>query len=114
MGPDFRVTGYKLVSSGGKPALDLFWQPLQAAGPYDLYVHVLDAAGKQVGQDDRLVWPVDEGPTKGDLLLTQHQLSVPPGTYTAEIGAVHRSVKDRSQLEGGPIGSVRVPIEVPG
>jgi 4-amino-4-deoxy-L-arabinose transferase-like glycosyltransferase len=113
MGPDFRLTGYALVSSGGKPALDLFWQPLQPAGPYDLYVHLLDASGKQVAQDDRLVWPIDEGPAKDDVLLTQHLLDVPPGTYTAEIGAVHRSVRDRAQLLGGPLGTLRLTLDIP-
>lgn len=114
IGQDFRLIGYERVTVGGKPALDLFWQPLQAAGPYDLYVHLLDASGKQVAQDDKLVWPVDDGPAKDDLLLTQHQLGVPPGSYTAEIGAVHRSTKNRSQLIGEPIGAVRIPIQVTG
>jgi hypothetical protein len=113
MSPDFRLAGSELVSNGGIPNLDLFWQPLAASGPYDLYVHLLDGSGKQVAQSDRLVWPVDEGPPKDDLLLTQHPLDVPAGAYTAEIGAVHRSSADRGQLVGGPIGKpVRIPVEI--
>ncbi|MBV8084000.1 MAG: glycosyltransferase family 39 protein [Chloroflexi bacterium] len=113
MSPDFRLAGSELISNGGVPNLDLFWQPLQPSGPYDLYVHLLAASGKQVAQSDRLVWPVDEGPPKDDLLLTQHSLDVPAGAYTAEIGAVHRSSTDRSQLVGGPIGKpVRIALEI--
>jgi hypothetical protein len=110
---DFRLTGYAVVTVQGKPAIDLFWQPLQPAGPYDLYVHLLDPAGKQIAQSDRLVWPIDEGPAKDDLLLTQHPLDVPAGVYIAEIGAVHRSVKDRAQLVGAPIGTARVQLVIP-
>ncbi|MFI5268045.1 MAG: glycosyltransferase family 39 protein [Chloroflexota bacterium] len=113
MGADFRMAGYEVVSSSGKPALDLLWTPVDAAGPYDLYVHLLDAGGKQVAQSDRLVWPVDEGPAKDDLLLTQHLLDVAPGAYTAEIGAVHRSVTDRGQLVGPAIGVIRVQVTLP-
>ncbi len=112
LGSDFRLTGYALVQAGGKPALDLFWQPLQASGPYDLYVHLLDGSGKQVAQADRLAWPVDEGPAKNDLLLTQHVLDVPPGSYTAEIGAVHRLAADRDKLVGPPVGTARVPVAI--
>jgi 4-amino-4-deoxy-L-arabinose transferase-like glycosyltransferase len=113
IGTDFRLTGYEVVSSGGKPALDLLWQPLQAGGPYDLYVHLLDTSGNQIAQSDRLVWPVDEGPDKDDLLLTQHLLDVVPGAYTAEIGAVHRSVQDRGQLVGPAIGVTRLQVTLP-
>ncbi|HVA26317.1 MAG TPA: glycosyltransferase family 39 protein [Chloroflexota bacterium] len=113
MGADFRLTGYEMTTSGGKPALDLLWKAIRAKGPYDLYVHLLDANGKQVAQSDRLVWPVDKGPAKDDLLLTQHPLAVPPGAYTAEIGAVHRSVMNRDQLVGPAIGVTRLPVTVP-
>jgi len=113
MSPDFRVAGYELVASEGKPALDIFWQPVQASGPYDLYVHLLDGSGQQVAQADRLVWPIDEGPAKDDLLLTQYPLDVPSGAYTAEIGAVHRSAQDRSQLVGPPVGVTRIQVQVP-
>jgi len=114
MSPDFRLVGYELTSNAGKPALDLFWQPLQAAGPYDLYVHLLDASGRQVAQSDSLAWPIDEGPDREDLLLTQHTLAVAPGRYVAEVGAVHRLVKDRGQLVGGPIGTpIRIDLTIP-
>jgi 4-amino-4-deoxy-L-arabinose transferase-like glycosyltransferase len=112
MAPDFRLVGYELARADGKPALDLLWEPLAAAGPYDLYVHLLDGSGKQVAQSDRLAWPIDEGPPRDDLLLTQHVLDVPAGTYTAEIGAVHRLVADRGQLAGPPIGTARLQVTI--
>jgi len=113
MPPDFQLTGYAVVQVDGKPALDVFWKPLDAAGPYDLYVHLLDGQGRQVAQADTLAWPVDEGPARDDLLLTQHRLNVPAGDYTAEMGAVHRSRADRGQLVGAPIGSTKVPVRIP-
>ncbi len=114
MAPDFQLTAYELVRSGNQQALDLFWQPLQPSGPYDLFVHVLDGAGKQVAQSDRLAWPIDEGPFREDLLLTQHTFNLPPGSYVVEVGAVHRSIQDRGQLVGPPIGQVaRIPISIP-
>ncbi|HLY65442.1 MAG TPA: glycosyltransferase family 39 protein, partial [Chloroflexota bacterium] len=61
MGSDFSLAGYELTTAEGESALDVFWQPLQATGPYDLYVHLLDQTGAQVAQTDRLVWPIDEG-----------------------------------------------------
>jgi hypothetical protein len=109
---DFRLTGYAVIRGGGTPALDLFWQPLQASGPYDLYVHLLDGQSKQVAQADILAWPVDEGPSRDDLLLSQHRLDVPPGSYLAEIGVVHRSSADRQQLVGPPVGVTRVPVTI--
>ena len=113
MAPDFRLTGYSVVRVGARPALNLFWQPLQASGPYDLYVHLLDASGKQMAQADVLAWPIDEGPPREDLLLTQHLFDVSSGSYTAEMGAVHRSRTDRAQLIGPPIGTVRIPVTIP-
>ncbi|MHB8618994.1 MAG: hypothetical protein ACYDAG_05365, partial [Chloroflexota bacterium] len=112
MAPDFRLVDYTAAYLSGKLTVDLFWQPLRPFGPYDLYVHLMDGKGRQVGQSDRLVWPIDRGSPSGTLLLTQHTFAVPPGSYTAQIGAVHRSVQDRSNLVGGPIGRVvNLPIE---
>ena len=114
MSPDFRLTAYRLTHAAGETRVDLFWQPLAARGPYDLYVHLRQASGAPAGQSDRLVWPIDGGPPREDLLLTHHAFRVPAGAYTAEAGAVHRSVADRSQLVGGPIGEVvSIPITVP-
>lgn len=111
--PDFRITGYVVVRSQGTTALDVLWEPLHASGPYDLYVHLLGADGTQVAQADVLAWPVDEGPTGDGLLLTQHRLTAAPGSYVAEIGAAHRLTTDRRQLVGRPIGSIRVPLNIP-
>ncbi|HEV8634259.1 MAG TPA: glycosyltransferase family 39 protein [Chloroflexota bacterium] len=110
MPPDFRLIGYALAER----ELRLFWQPLAAKGPYDLYVHLLDGAGRQVVQSDVLAWPIDAGPPHDDLIVTRHQLAAGPGAYVAEVGVVHRSVADRAQLVGGPVGEVaRIPVVLP-
>jgi 4-amino-4-deoxy-L-arabinose transferase-like glycosyltransferase len=113
MSPDFQLAGYSVSGDGASRMLNLFWQPMQAAGPYDLYTHVVDGAGRVVAQADVLAWPVEDGPAHDYQLLTQCPLRLPPGRYTAEAGAVHRSASDPSTLLGGPIGQVaRIPIEV--
>jgi hypothetical protein len=110
MSPDFRLSGY-VVAPG---QLRLFWQPLAAKGPYDLYVHLRDGAGRQVAQSDVLVWPIDAGPSGDDLIVTRHPLPAPPGAYVAEVGVVHRSPEDRAQLVGGPVGEVaNIPVVLP-
>ncbi|MFI5268060.1 MAG: glycosyltransferase family 39 protein, partial [Chloroflexota bacterium] len=113
IGRDFRLTGYSVSGDGSARMLNLLWQPLSAAGPYDLYVHLVDAAGKQVAQSDVQAWPVEDGPQNDYVLLTQCPLDLPPGRYTAEAGAVHRSADDPSKLMGGPIGSdARIPLDL--
>ncbi|HVA26087.1 MAG TPA: glycosyltransferase family 39 protein, partial [Chloroflexota bacterium] len=114
MAPDFRLAAYSLSGDGSARMLNLFWRPLAASGPYDLYVHLVDASGKQVAQADVQAWPVEDGPQNDYVLLTQCLLNVPPGSYTAEAGAVHRAADDPSKLVGGPIGQVaRIPLELP-
>ena len=122
MKPDFRLVSYEPVRLPGRLVMNLIWQQLRADGPYDMFVHLIDRRGKPIAQADRLVWPVkrihgsldfDQVPSSDDLLLTQHELSAPPGTYVAEIGVAHRLARDRSQLVGGPIGEVaRVTVTI--
>ncbi|HLQ35432.1 MAG TPA: glycosyltransferase family 39 protein [Chloroflexota bacterium] len=115
MSPDFRLTGYATTFGSGSALLRLLWQPLVPAGPYDLWVHLMDASGKQVAQADVLARAPDDGPTSGYLLLTHHPLPAPPGSYVAEIGATHRAIAHPEQIGGGPIGQVvRLPLVIPG
>jgi hypothetical protein len=109
MGADFHLAGYNLAGA----RLRMLWQPLpSAAGPYDLFIHLIDASARQVAQFDALAWPAEDGPSDY-LLMTQLILNVPPGRYIAEAGAVHRDPNDPSRLAGGPIGEVaRIPVEV--
>ena len=111
-GGDFRLKGWSITGQGSARTLNLLWQPLAASGPYDLFIHLLDSSAKQIAQSDSDAWPAEDGP--GDyLLLTQIRLDLPPGAYSADVGAVHRSAADPRQLAGGPIGQpVRLPIEV--
>jgi hypothetical protein len=111
MAPDFALHGLSANRAGDRAALTLAWRPLDPDGPYDLFVHLFDPAGQQVAQADTLAWPLDGQARNRGLLLTHHTFALPPGTYIAEIGAVHRSRSNRGQLEGGTIGDV-VRIEV--
>jgi hypothetical protein len=129
---DFEVVGYLLPSAD--PAhvrLDVLWRPLQPNGPYDMYVHLLDSNGKQVGGSDRLVWPVkdfaraqegggpvkwgyyDEGSPTDDWLLKQHTIAAAPGQYTAEIGVAGRDAANPNKV-GASLGSFRMTVQVPG
>ncbi len=109
MAPDFELVGYRAAEG----RLRILWRPLPAAaGPYDLYIHLIDGSGTQITQFDALAWPAEDGPSDY-LLMTQLSLDVPPGRYIAEAGAVHRDPNDPSRLAGGPIGEVaRIPLEV--
>ena len=110
MAPDFRLAGY---AQQGRE-VRLFWRPLEASGPYDLYVHLQDAGGRTVAQSDVLAWPTDAGPRRDEYLITRHALEAPPGRYVAMVGAVHRDPADRAKLVGGPIGEVaRIELTLP-
>ncbi|MBV8085340.1 MAG: glycosyltransferase family 39 protein [Chloroflexi bacterium] len=116
-GDDLQVVSY--ASSGS--ALDVVWRQLQPTGPYDLYTHVLDGTGKQVAQDDKLYFPVEvmglkerngEGSPTHDLVLTRFAYQLPPGEYTVELGVVHRSPAELSQLLAAAGQPVRLPLVV--
>jgi 4-amino-4-deoxy-L-arabinose transferase-like glycosyltransferase len=111
--PDLRLASAGVAQRQGGVAITLIWQPLRLSGPYDLYIHLLDASGRQVAQSDLLARPVEDGSTIGYLLLTQHPLDAPPGSYTAEIGAAHRSTEHPDQVIGGAIGqTARLPVQI--
>jgi hypothetical protein len=111
-GADYQLAGTSLERVQGQTVLNLLWRPLQPSGPYDLYVHLLDAAGKQVAQADLLARSPSAG--SGDyVLLTQHPLAAPPGRYVALAGVAHRSTAHPEQVVGGAIGTeVRIPVEI--
>jgi 4-amino-4-deoxy-L-arabinose transferase-like glycosyltransferase len=110
MAPDFRLAGY---AQQGRE-VRLFWQPLAPRGPYDLYVHLQDDAGRTVAQSDVLAWPTDAGPAREEYLVTRHALDAPAGRYLALAGAVHRDPGDRARLVGGAIGEVaRIELTLP-
>jgi hypothetical protein len=121
-GQDLRLRSYAIETRGGQTALNLIWQQLRPAGPYDLYTHVLDASGKQVAQDDKLYFPVEilglkerpgEGTPTDDLVLTRYTYQLPRGPYQVEIGAVHRSDANPDVLLGAAGPSVTLPLDVP-
>jgi hypothetical protein len=131
MGDDFRLVSYEAVSPPGRLVVNLLWQQLHVAGPYDLNIHLLAADGHTVAQSDHTVWPLERlvGPdthhwdatatlSDDDLMLTQHAFDAPPGQYTLEIGAVHLAVKNpwtAGAPTSGPIGELaRVPVTING
>ncbi len=115
MSPDLQLVSYSVDARPGGSVVNLVWRPLRLAGPYDLFLHLLDGAGKQVAQSDLIARAVDDGDSSDYLLLTQHELDAPPGQYTAEVGAVHRSADQPERLAGGTIGQVaHLPVVIGG
>lgn len=126
-GHDYEVVKYGVTQGNGGLTLNVIWRPIQPAGPYDMYVHLLDPTGRTIGQSDRLVWPVrdfryadeglgppsrgyfDEGSATNDLLLTRHDVAAPPGSYTLEIGLAQRDPRNPDAVTEG-IGSLRLPV----
>ncbi|TAK20151.1 MAG: hypothetical protein EPO26_18820 [Chloroflexota bacterium] len=108
MGNDFRLVGHRTRRlDAARLDVALLWQPLAPSGPYDLFVHARRGDGSGLGQADRLVWPIDGGPPRDDVLVTRQILEA-TGTDVAvlEIGVVKRDPLDRARLIGGPIGDV--------
>ncbi|HLY66234.1 MAG TPA: hypothetical protein VKU60_11925, partial [Chloroflexota bacterium] len=130
LGNDYDLAGYSVAKANGSNlVLNVVWKPVQPSGPYDMYVHLLDASGRQVGQSDRLVYPVqnfagahegygpvlrgyfDEGQDTNDWLLTQHSINAPPGDYVAEIGLAHRDPSNPANVTAGA-GNIRIAVHV--
>lgn len=105
MEPDVRLIGCSATQGSDSVTFNLVWRPEQLAGPYDLYVHLLDASGKQIGQSDVLARPPEDGPTAGYVLLTQHVFPRVPEGAVAAVGAAHRSSEHPEQVVGGSIGA---------
>ncbi len=120
-GNDLAIRSYSVQKREGMVDIVILWEQLHPSGPYDLYTHVLAASGKQVGQNDKLYFPVEilglkerlgEGTPSGDLILTQYSYPLTPGHYNVEIGAVHRSESnvDALLLPAGPAGHFQMDV----
>jgi len=128
LGSDFELGAYASSRTADGLMTYALWRPLAPSGPYDMYIHLLDASGRQVGQSDRLVWPVrdfraaseglgpvlrgyfDEGREAEDRLLTRHEFKLPAGQYTAEIGLAHRDPQNPANITAA-VASVRLPVQ---
>ncbi|HUZ77626.1 MAG TPA: hypothetical protein VMV93_08615, partial [Chloroflexota bacterium] len=119
---DYQVASYQLAQAAGNVDLRVLWRPLSPSGPYDLYVHLINSAARQVAQADYLVWPVVhlqgaeqllEGTPSTDELLTESTFKLPAGDYAALLGVARRSRRDRAKIVGGRLGpELRIPITV--
>ncbi len=120
------------VAPGGTVTLATFWRIRDpgALEPVDprhygraatLFVHVLDAEGEIVDQDDRLDAPAWDWRV-GDAFAQIHRVrldnGVPPGSYDLAVGIYNRHTAERLPVVGGTVvddrvflGSVRVSNE---
>jgi 4-amino-4-deoxy-L-arabinose transferase-like glycosyltransferase len=108
--------------SGEVLTLTLYWQALQVPqGDYKVFVHLLDANGAFVVQDDNR--PRDgRYPTwawqAGDLVPDPHRVSLPddrpPGPYHWSVGMYVPETEDRLAVTGpdGPLPDGAIPLEV--
>ncbi len=105
-GDKIRLLGYDAVSDSGGLALTLYWQALKRSEQdYKVFVHLLDASGKIVAQQDQQ--PQNGGyPTSlwdpGEQVRDEHVLSLPPGidNYRVEIG-LYLELGERLPVQGG-------------
>lgn len=127
-GDQLRLLGYDLPTSahsGETIPLSLYWQATQPPGAdYQVFIHLLDAAGQAVAQFD--------GPPRGGAYLTSawgagesvpdtHSLALPttlaPGAYSLAVGLYRLDGGERLPASGADTAAgsaVRVPLEVRG
>jgi hypothetical protein len=90
----------------------LQWHALaQPAADYTVFVHALDSSGKVIAQADGppLGGDFPSGTwLPGETVLDHHALSLPPGTYTLEVGLYELVTLQR--LPGEPL---RIQLTVP-
>jgi len=107
LGRSVRLMGYDLpdgaVRAGETLSLTLYWQCLEAmTTSYTVFVHLLDAQGKVVAQQDVLpeggAFPTIGWPP-GGVIADPHSIplpkDVPPGSYRVEVGMYDASSGER-------------------
>lgn len=112
-GEVIRLAGYTIEPENDTLQLQLFWDALATpAADYTVFVHVLDAAGAVVAQNDA---PPVNGlyPTgfwaAGETIFDPHAVSladVPPGNYTVRMGWYNPQTGERLPVAGNPEGAV--------
>jgi len=110
LGGKVALLGYDLTmgdqrqTGGGRLAVTLYWQALQAMDrDYTVFVHALDATGRLLAQDDGQplggryptgIWAV------GEVVADMHTLTLSPGTYTLTVGMYELATMTRLRAEG--------------
>jgi len=117
-GRQIALRGYDVKPSQGSLDLTLHWQALaQSPHAYTVFVHVLDADGQPIGQQDNM--PVrDQLPTScwqpGEFVADPYTIALPPdarGSFSIEVGLYRLDTSERLPLDDAAGTSVR--LEVP-
>jgi 4-amino-4-deoxy-L-arabinose transferase-like glycosyltransferase len=114
------------VAPGGTITLVTFWrvrdpgalepvEPKHYGRAAAIFVHVLDAEGEIVGQDDRLdapAWDWRAGDTFAQIHRIQLGDSVRPGSYDLAVGVYNRHTAIRLPVVGGTVVDDRVFLDL--
>ncbi len=118
-GHQLKLVGLQSLPERGHPGDSLLffsaWEILHPSEgrPLSFFVHLLDARGEVVTQQDTLGYPMHSWRT-GDLLLQVHRMSLPvdtlEGTYWLQIGVYERSGGQRWPVQTATVsGDARQP-----
>jgi len=111
------LRGYDVTRSQNSVDLTLYWQALvQPPHAYTVFVHVLDANGQQVGQQDNM--PVhDQSVTScwqpGEYVADPYSIAVKAGAlgpFTLEVGLYRVDTAERLRLDDGSGTSQRLNV----
>jgi hypothetical protein len=104
------------LAPGGELTILTRWRATNPGSPQPvaIFVHLIDANGKLVAQDDRLGYP-HHGWEVGDEFAQVHHIAIPPdavpGAYSLNLGLYFRDTMARWPVDGGnlvSLGSVEV------
>jgi hypothetical protein len=121
-----QLLGYDLKAEGTRWQLDLLWRALAGPPQAKVFVHVVDASGAIVAQQDVLLSPLPNSPASswaaGDLLRQRVQLDLhgppPPDGLRVYIGLYYPETGQRLALMAGdetvPDGRYRLDIGTAG
>lgn len=116
-GDQIVLRGYEAGYLNHQIDLKLYWQALaQPPHAYTVFVHVLDASGQQVGQQDNM--PLNnQSPTScwqpGEYVSDPYKLTLSEdarGPFSIEVGLYRLETGERLTLSGGAATSVRLQV----
>jgi hypothetical protein len=114
-GESLSLLGYDVSSrklaSGDELTILTRWRATNPGSPQPvaIFVHLIDANGKLVAQDDRLGYP-HHGWEVGDEFAQVHHIAIPPdtapGAYSLKLGLYFRDTMARWPVAGGDLVSL--------